>query len=346
MSRIVPTLLVLVCLVLLGSDCPGTFDLPGDGVPAPVGAQALFDDLWETFDESYSYFDYKGIDWDDARDRYRPEFAADLSPDAFVDQLLPMLAELHDWHVDVRRAGGAWEKTTPETYENNFPETPRNKYLANGETYHALGNGVVRHAWFQNNIAYIRVDSFSDGEFEGISDQDIENLFDIYKDADGLIFDIRPNNGGNETIAAKFTSHFTDATVTYGYTETRNGPNHDDFDPLEEKTLDPSEGELFLSPVACLIGPKCMSSAEWCTLMMRACFDVTLIGETTRGASGAPEVYELSNGVGYKLSRWVAYTDDMTEIEDNGIDPDITVSPGYDQDEDYVIKEAIEQLTS
>ncbi|MFH1419393.1 MAG: S41 family peptidase [Planctomycetota bacterium] len=347
MSRITPTLLCLTCLVLLGSTCPGTPSIPGTTLPAPVGAQSLFDELWLKFDEKYSYFTYKDIDWDDVLVRYRSEFAADLTPDEFVDKLLPMLGELHDWHVDVQRANGTWESTTPETYEKNYPETPRNKYLKAGEVYHALGNNTVRHAWFQNNIAYIRVDSFTGDAFANISDADIENIFATYQTADGIIFDIRPNNGGDETIAAKFTSHFTDLTQLYGYTETRNGPGHDDFDPLEDHELSPSNGTLFLGEAVCLIGPRCMSSAEWCTLMMRACPNVMLIGDTTRGASGDPEVFGLSNGVNYKLSRWIAYTDFFFEIEDVGIDPDIFVAPpGFDANGDYVIEEAIQQLTT
>lgn len=160
-----------------------------------------------------------------------------------------------------------------------------------------------------------------------------------------MIFDIRPNNGGDETIAAKFASHFTHSTQTYGYTETRNGPDHDDFDARQEKQLTPSAGTRFLAHAACLIGPRCLSSAEWCTLMMRSCPNVLLIGETTRGGSGFPDTFGLSNGVNYKVSTWIAYTDEIIEIEDNGIEPHVAVSPGFDANEDYVIAEAIQQLT-
>ena len=146
-------------------------------------------------------------------------------------------------------------------------------------------------------------------------------------------------------------SRFTNADVLYGFTETRNGPNHDDFDELEAKTLEVSGGTPFLKPAVCLIGERCMSSAEWFTLMMRACGtqtgNVTLIGDTTRGASGFPSEYELSNGVKYKVSRWVAYTDELIEIEDQGIAPDIQIDPenSFDSSTDHVIDRAIEELT-
>ncbi len=337
-------------LVLLsGSTCdnslpPGGNLLPGD--ETTTGKQALFDELWATFDEYYSYFLYKGVDWDDVRDRYRPNFAGDMTDNEFVDELITMLGELADWHVEIMRPDGTWEGTETQEVVTNYTTTPRNKYLGEA-AYTTLGNNVVWHAWYQNNIAYIRVDTLSTGAFANITDQQIDDIFARYATADGLILDIRPNNGGNENIATKFASHFTDTEVVYGYTEERNGPSHWDFDPLQEKTLTPAAGNLFLKPVCCLIGQRCLSSAEWFTLMMRACPNVTLIGDATRGGSGFPREFELDNGVKYTVPRWVAYDADLFGIEDFGIDPDIAIAAenSFDGNGDYVVERAIAELT-
>jgi len=343
MSRFVAAILVLSCFVLMGVGA-----CPFDPVVTTTGSQALFDEVWNTFDEKYSYFTYKGIDWDDLWATYRPNFAADLTADEFVDQLVPMLAELHDWHVALIRADGTGVDTHPGTVERNYPETPRKLYTVGNANYNVLGDNVIYHAWFNDNIAYIRVDSLTTEKFATVNDADIQALFDTtYAGADGMIIDIRPNNGGHEDNAAKFAGHFTNTSFVYGYTETRNGPDHDDFDPLEDKTLAP-RAPYFSKPVMCLIGQRCMSSAEWFTLMMQGCPNVTLIGDTTRGASGSPEEFTLSNDVHYKLSRWIAYTDDFTEIEDNGLAPDIAIAPGdtsYDPNHDYVVERAIDELT-
>lgn len=349
MSRSSVIALIVASSCLLGnSSCPLTQPLPGDGQQNPT--LALFDELWQTFDENYSYFEYKDIDWDDVHDRYQPNFNQTLTGDQFVDELLPLLGELHDWHIEVMRPDGTWVGTNPRTFTENYPHTPRNRYLAGGASYQVLGDNVVRHAWFADNIAYIRVDTFSTEAFESITDQEIENLFATYAAADGMIFDIRPNNGGDENMAARFTSRFTNQAVTFGYTETRNGPNHDDFDPLAEKALTPSAGTKFLGPTACLIGQKCLSSAEWCTLMMRACPNVVLFGDRTRGGSGFPRTFELTNGVQYKVSRWVAYTDELTIFEDVGIPPAVAVttgeSHGFDGEHDYVIEAAVDWLAT
>lgn len=347
MSRVAAAILVASCLTLMGAGgCPF---LPPGGTETTTGSQALFDEVWSTFDEQYSYFTYKNIDWDDVGWRHRPSFADDLSADEFVNRLVIMLSELHDWHVEITRADGTGVGTHPGAVEENYPHTPRKRYTVGNADYNVLGNNVIYHAWFENNIAYIRVDTLSTDTFATVNDADIQTLFTTtYAGADGMIIDIRPNNGGNENNAAKFAAHFTDTAVVYGYTETRNGPGHDDFDPIQEKSLAPAAPH-FIGPVACLIGQRCMSSAEWFALMMRACPNVTLIGDTTRGGSGSPEEFSLSNGVRYKVSRWVAYTDDSVGIEDQGVAPNISIAPGnasFDSDHDYVIERAIQELTS
>lgn len=195
------------------------------------------------------------------------------------------------------------------------------------------------------NIGYVRVDTVSTGAFESISDADIENIFTTYANADGMIIDIRPNNGGNEQNAAKFAGHFIDQPTRYGYYKFRNGPGHGDFGPLEEKVLDPSSGTHFNGPVMCLIGERCMSSAEWFTLMMKA-GGATLIGARTRGSSGNPQLFSLSNGVNYKIPSWVAYTYDQEVIEDNGIAPDIAIpsDQSFDENADHVMQVALDEL--
>lgn len=325
------------------NNTPGSDTTP----TSTTGRQALFDELWQTFDENYSYFGYKGIDWLDVRDRHRPDFSENLSDIEFTGAIVDMLSELHDLHVEVMYPDGTWVGTDPQQVKLNYPSSPRNRYTLNDSGYQVLGNNVVWHAWYADNIAYIRIDTFATGAFESITDQDIENLFALYNAADAMIVDIRPNNGGNENTAALFASHFTATELVYGYTETRDGPNHGDFAPMETKILEPCPQNRFDGPVACLIGQRCLSSAEWFTLMMRSCPNATLIGDTTRGGSGFPREFELDNGVHYTVPRWIAYTDEMIEFEDVGIDPDFSIPPdeSIDDSYDYVVEAAIDWLT-
>ena len=162
-----------------------------------------------------------------------------------------------------------------------------------------------------------------------------------------MIFDVRANHGGDETIARKFASHLVTAPVIYGCTRSRNGPAHSDFAPAVQKTLNPSASSPFVKPTAVLIGQRTMSSAEWFVLMMRAA-NATLIGDRTRGASGNPVKKALSNGVSYTMSTWVAYTSDMVIFENVGIAPALSVDPAqsFDATHDYVVERALQWFST
>lgn len=320
----------------------------GDGEPDPNATSGgptfeRFEQVWTTFDQRYSYFNYKGIDWGALYDQYAPAFQDELSADDFAAQLAIFLRELDDLHVNVQKPDGTYLDVATRDVAINYTTAPRNRYTVGG--YTTLGDNVVWHAWLTGNIAYIRVDTLSSGAFAGITTGQIDAIFANYATASGFIVDIRPNSGGNETIAALFASHFTDTPVTYGYTATRNGPSHDDFDPLATKTLEPAAANRFAGPAVCLIGARNMSSAEWFTLMMRAC-GATLIGERTRGSSGNPQEFALDNGVKYTVPTWIAYTPEMDYIEDQGIAPDITIpaTASFDDSHDFVVERALEEL--
>ena len=180
-----------------------------NGDATAVGAAALFDQAWKDFDETYSYFTYKDIDWDALKTQFRPGFETDLSADEFADKLAEMLRELHDFHVIVQKPDETYAEVYARTIDENYPHTPRNRYTQSGG-YQTLGGNVIYHTWFLDNLAYIRIDTFETAAFDSISDDNIESLFAFYADAAGMIVDIRPNSGGNENIAAKFASRFTE----------------------------------------------------------------------------------------------------------------------------------------
>jgi len=394
---IIPLLTLLSLTLILGQGCPSTGPDTGDdgiqdgsddgsgdgssdgvdngdgdssdGDTASSPTLAAFDELWNRFNDEYSYFSYKGIDWDDVKSRYRSNFEEDLSADVFAQRIGEMLNELHDWHVWVQ-APGADAIGYSGSYETNAPQQLITSYTLNNDVYEKIGDNVFFHAWLHDNLAHIVVVTIETTPFQSVSDEDIESLFATYAGAAGMVIDIRYNNGGNENNAAKIASRFTDESFVYGYTETRNAPTDDNGDPNpnydpsigfnapEPNTLEPSTGTHCNGPVVCLIGKKCMSSAEWMTLMMKGC-GATLIGDTTRGASGFPKTFTIaSNGVTYAVSRWIAYTAQSGElgevIEDNGIAPDegyaIPAGEGegnsYDDTHDYVLEKAIEKLTS
>ena len=102
-NRIVGKLVALIALsgALLAACGGGSSSSPPAPPPPPPASTALeqFDALWNDFDSSYSFFDLKGIDWNDSRTRFRSQLSPASSDGELFDVLSGMLLELEDPHV-------------------------------------------------------------------------------------------------------------------------------------------------------------------------------------------------------------------------------------------------------
>jgi len=327
--------LVPFCLAVAGLLSVGCFLFAGGGggggggnepnQPPVSATQALFDQVWLDFHRNYSHFGAKNVNWDTLGAQYRPNFAGNLGPAAFAAALAPMLAELEDLHVSLFDATGqvvdTYSRPAERNWLNAFPQT----YFPNGVTK-LKGTYPVLHGWMNDNIAYILIDNFYTDEWGGLNNAAvaaIEELFATYAGADGMIVDARSNNGGNENVAKAIAGHFTNSKITYGYTKDRTpGNNRNAFEARVAHVLQPAASNRFLKPTILLMGQFNMSSAEWFVLMMMECPAVEwTIGDSTRGSSGNPQEFSLSNGVSYLIPSWVAYDRYMLPIEDVGVDP-------------------------
>jgi carboxyl-terminal processing protease len=313
-------------------------------------AATWFETVWNDFDQHYSHFETKNVDWGALRTQYAPQFDGDLSTDEFLTRLAALLAELRDLHVWLFDANGEIVDVYARPATQNYPDDYPAAYFPQG--IQQLQSYPLWHGWLADNVAYISVESFETERWDGLRSGEIDTLFATYAGADALVIDARRNNGGNETVATTLAGHLTDAAYVYGYHRTRNaGTDHADFGAFEEHRLEPAANERFLKPVACLIGERNMSSAEWFVLMMRENPQgITLIGDTTRGSSGNPQEFGLDNGIKYYIPSWEAYrADQTTKIEDVGVPP--TTGYALDPEESYtgaqdrVLERAVELLT-
>ena len=339
---------VIVSSFAVAASAPSNHFLgePGDRTVAQSdSAVTLFDQVWQTFENGYSYFAHKGVDWDAVREQHRASFDRPMSPAAFAHQLATVLGVLRDRHVNVRTADGAYIDVFPHTWDRNFTSRPRNRYTLSG--YETLGGETIWHALLNGNVAYIRVDTLDNTVFAGISAAEIDALFARYASARAMIIDIRPNAGGNEDMAMLFASHFTEQPREYGAIAFREGPGRADLGSRQTKMLMPAAANHFSGPVVALIGPRNMSSAEWFALMLGACPNVTLVGAQTAGSSGNPAWHTLPNGVSYSVSRWVAYRADGNVLEGLGVEPDVVIPPAqsFDGSSDFVLERAIQLLS-
>jgi C-terminal processing protease CtpA/Prc len=280
-----------------------------------------FDFLWQTFDQNYSYFVYKNIDWTALSNTYRPQAIQATSQQQFMQVMGQMLSNLHDMHVYFTDPNGNGIPTFTPTTFINFNSTVWAEYMQ------AQGTELQQNSYFTagwlGGVAYISINSWQPSS--GPETTQLDQALEQFQNAPALIVDVRMNPGGDSTTAGNFAGRFADQTRTAGFVQFRNGPAHTDFGALETRQVVPRGPWQFHAPVLLLIGRGCVSSNEDFITQMRELRNVTVAGDTSAGHSGDPASYNLSGGWKFTVSTWIDYTAEMQIIEDKGIDPAIFV---------------------
>lgn len=276
---------------------------------------ANFDTMWQTVNNKYSFFDLKNIDWDHVYDTTRPKVSEEMTTRELYNVLADMLFVLRDGHVnlitpfDISR-NWLWYLDAPENFDYSLIE--RN-YL--GENYEITG--PFRNAWLKDTVGYVYYGSFS----SHISDYSIDYIVNKFKDAKGLIIDVRNNGGGSSANADKFVSRFADENRLYGYERFKTGPGHQQFSAYFERHVDTGGDKRFTKKVVVLTNRSSYSATNDFVLQMRALPHVTIIGDTTGGGGGYPYYAQLPNGWIYRFSSTQLVDPNQQQVE-MGIAPD------------------------
>jgi hypothetical protein len=332
---------LIAAALVVAAGCRGSSGQPvGPTEPAPTEVGAQFEQMWATFDRIYSYFDYKRIDWNALKAEFAPRVAG-ASQTQLVMLVQEMLGRLHDQHV-VLTSGSTTLRTYVPNYSFNWDNGVWQQYLARG-------NAQVRGGAVSATIdgaPYIAVQSWDPGR---TSVSNLDAFLDAFRDRAALIVDVRMNPGGNDQLAFEFAGRFATTTTTAGFVQFRNGPGHSDFTPRQARTFSPRGSFQFTRPVLLLVGRFCASSNESFIAGMQQLPQVTLIGDTTGGATANPQTFMLGGGWSYTVSRWIEYTASGQVIEDQGIAPAIAVpvsSGDFQSGRDPVLDYAIARAAS
>lgn len=301
------------CMLLTLVSCEQIF-LEEEAGDDPV---SIFEEAWEFADREYSFFAFKGIDWDDAYLRYRPLIQDNTSEEELFDVLADMLFELRDGHVNLRSSfnlsrNWEWYLNSPENFNASVLE--RNYYQREQQF---VGSLVIREF---GEVGYIRYGSFS----SPLADDDIDLVIQKFQDKKGIIFDVRNNGGGSLGNVFRLVRRFTDATRTLAIQREKNGPGPTDFTEWKGFSISPEGPVQYTKPVIILTNRRCYSATTFFCTMMEALPNVTLVGDTTGGGGGAPSGTELANGWTIRVSTTQLGTVDGFNVED-GLPPDIRI---------------------
>ncbi len=187
-----------------------------------------------------------------------------------------------------------------------------------------------------NNIGYITLQS--------IKDEDIPIIRKAFKDAKGIIIDIR--NYPATFVPFKLGSYFVSSSAPFVKFTQGNTNNPGEFTFTENLEIKSTE-KPYGGKVMVLVNEFSQSQAEYTAMAFRAGINTTIIGSTTAGADGNVSAILLPGGLRTMISGIGVYYPNGQETQRIGIIPDIEVTPtikGIREGRDELLEKAVELI--
>lgn len=277
-----------------------------------------FDALWTIMDEHYSFFEEKGVDWNEVGRRYRAKLTKDMTSQELFELCGDMLKELRDGHTNLIASHDVSRYWIWEQYPVNYDERLIDEHYLNFNYRQASG---IKYAILDNNYGYMRYESFA----SAIGDGNLDLVFSYLSTCDGLIIDVRSNGGGYLLNVETLVGRFIDQRTRVGAIQHKTGPGHNDFSEPFDYYFEPTKNHIhYQRPVVVLANRGSFSAANNFVSIMSALPQVTIVGDTTGGGSGLPFTSELPNGWRIRFSS-CPITDVNGQPTEFGVAPDVRV---------------------
>lgn len=308
--------------------------------PPKNNPEAVFENIWQTFNEEYAPFEERNVDWQATYNSFRPQVNRSTTDDELFTIISEMLKLLDDGHVSL---------TTPNrkvfvsngiiremTDDNLFNKTVIKSYLDSD-----LNIGVEESYIFgkvkDKNVAYIFFDHIGDNFFV------LNDFLNKYSTANGYIIDLRHNKGGDFTYCFSEIGRLTNQSRYVFKSKTKNGKGKNDYTEWKEWYIQP-KGNYVDRPIIVLTDRYTISAGERSVMAFKTLPNVTVVGDTTNGAHGTMVGRELANGWFYSLVPQKVEMYDGKTYEGIGLAPDfyiknqiVEINQGIDKTLEYAI---------
>ncbi len=320
-----------------------------------------FESLWSTFNEHYSFFETREVNWNEIYKKYKPQInneTADLQLYLIFEE---MLDELNDGHVSIdepehlsdtldvlnaEKEMGPKEKAKVNQFE--LGDLIANKYCKKVDKHNA---GIVQWGMMKDSIAYVQLNAMwllayydisqdlllrdfyplYGAEMEkrvGQREDEIEGA-DILMDsivmdlhmAKALVFDLRFNQGGKDEAGLEFMGHFVKSRKKIASKKARLAQG---FSNHQSMHLEPKEPH-FDKNVYLLTSYQTASAAELAVLSSLPYSNFVRIGSNTEGIFSDGLDKKLPNGWDFRLSNEIYVDAKGINYEGIGIPPDIKI---------------------
>ncbi|NUO00504.1 MAG: peptidase S41 [Saprospiraceae bacterium] len=192
---------------------------------------------------------------------------------------------------------------------------------------------ALSYKLLEGNIGYITLKS--------IKDKDIAGIKESFKNAKGIIIDIR--NYPSTFVPFSLGSFFVSASTPFVKFTKGNLDNPGEF--IFTKPLEiPKSNNSFRGKLVVIVNEFSQSQAEYTAMAFRAGDNTTIIGSTTAGADGNVSTIVLPGGLKTMISGIGVYYPDGKETQRLGIVPDLEIKPtiaGIKNGKDELLERAI-----
>ena len=318
--------------------------------PVPENTpQNIFDQVWTFADQEYSFFDFKEVDWGDARATYEPRLPETLATqqdqEALFDVLADMLFELKDGHVNLvsdfdRSRNWQWFLQPEPNYD--FRVLQRYYFTTGGtdvigdrsiEQY--VGDAFILMDFEDpaGNVGYIHYRSFG----SPVRAEDLDYVIDRSSGDDykGLIIDVRNNGGGSISNVYAIGNRLVTEKTKVLEEKMKTGPGREDFSDFRPIYFEPPEESPTYTekPVVVLTNASGYSATNYFAAAVKGLDNVTTMGDRTGGGGGLPAYTELTNGWELRVSTTRLYTLDPDDTQtlrernvEDGVEPEVEAS--------------------
>ena len=264
--------LVLLCAVLSG--CEGLIVTPVESNQNATD----FEVAWAWVDSVYPAFDIKHVDWSSVYAEYRPQAERALG-DEIYQVLHDMLSVLEDPHLYYKTNGGArfFPHVSPRLISDRNTFSPLLVRTYFDRELLIAGRDGVEYGKLSGNLGYIHITHFNEDNMM----DDFPSVMAFVSETDGLIIDVRNNTGGDHDKVGAVVSMFIESQMAWPLAFYADGVLFEPWPAIQPDVND----YQYVNPVVVLINGASLSSGELFPEVMKQLPNVTLVGDTTAGAS-------------------------------------------------------------
>ena len=330
------TYLILILSIVLMS-CENQFFEP----EPENNPEALFEELWSTFNTDYAPFEERNVNWDEQYSLFRPEVNMNTTDEELFDVFKNMLSCLNDGHVQMAVPNRKFFFSN-SYYENKIDDELFNldliedNYITSG--LKKMSEDHLTMGWI-NDIGYVHLKWVYTFMFTN-------DILDYFADAKALIIDLRHNGGGDFTWTYSQFGRFTEEERYTHRSKTKTGPGKEEYSDWHEWYVYP-DGEYYNKPLILLTDRYTMSAAERATMAFKTLPNLIHVGDTTNGSQSTMIPRELANGWIYYVSPQKVEFLDGKSYEGIGLIPDIVVENSEEEMKagiDQALEKAIELI--